>query len=134
MAKASCNCGQLSVVVVGEPMGVSVCHCYACQKRTGSAFGVQARYPLSAVTFNGSSRVYQRIGDDGAKIKFQFCPDCGATLWFTMDVMTDVVAIPLGNFAGENGSGFSLPTPSFSVYQARCYDWVRLDGIEEVFD
>ncbi|CAM3368596.1 hypothetical protein [Shewanella pealeana] len=24
MAKASCNCGQLSVVVVGEPMRVSV--------------------------------------------------------------------------------------------------------------
>ncbi|WP_299806685.1 GFA family protein [uncultured Shewanella sp.] len=134
MAKASCNCGQLSVVVVGEPVRVSVCHCYACQKRTGSAFGVQARYPLSAVTFNGSSRAYQRIGDDGGKIKFKFCPDCGSTLWFTMNVMSDVVAIPLGNFAGENGSDFSLPTPNTSVYQTRCHDWVRLDGIDDVYD
>lgn len=47
MQTASCNCGQLSLSVSGDPIRVSVCHCNACQKRTGSAFGVQARYPLS---------------------------------------------------------------------------------------
>lgn len=29
--KASCCCGQLSIEVEGEPRGVGVCHCLACQ-------------------------------------------------------------------------------------------------------
>ncbi|MDB5537376.1 MAG: hypothetical protein JWQ65_2251, partial [Devosia sp.] len=31
---ASCSCGQLSIEVEGEPGGVGVCHCLACQRRT----------------------------------------------------------------------------------------------------
>jgi hypothetical protein len=41
---ASCSCGQLRTEVLGELIGVSVCHCYACQRRTGSVFGAQARH------------------------------------------------------------------------------------------
>ena len=33
---ASCSCGQLSAIVVGEPLRISICHCLACQQRTGS--------------------------------------------------------------------------------------------------
>ncbi|MGO4840389.1 GFA family protein, partial [Rhizobiaceae sp. 2RAB30] len=32
---ASCSCGGLSIQVEGEPLGVGVCHCLACQRRTG---------------------------------------------------------------------------------------------------
>ncbi|WOT04128.1 GFA family protein [Shewanella youngdeokensis] len=73
MHEASCHCGQLSLSVTGKPVRVSVCHCTACQKRTGSAFGVQARYLLNQVCFNGISHRYQRVGDEGATITFQFC-------------------------------------------------------------
>jgi hypothetical protein len=41
---ASCSCGQLTVVTAGDPIRVSVCHCLACQRRTGSVFGAQARF------------------------------------------------------------------------------------------
>ena len=41
---ASCSCGQLHLTCEGEPVRISVCHCLACQQRTGSAFGVQARH------------------------------------------------------------------------------------------
>ena len=36
--KASCQCGQLEVVVPGEPDIVTACNCLACQKRTGAVF------------------------------------------------------------------------------------------------
>ncbi|PKG74731.1 aldehyde-activating protein [Shewanella sp. Choline-02u-19] len=134
MHKASCNCRQLSLTVIGEPIRVSVCHCNACQKRTGSAFGVQARYQLSQVTFSGASHHYQRTGDEGAVITFQFCPHCGGNLWFTMDVMPEVVAIPLGNFADDAVSKAQLASPTMTVYQTRCHDWVKLEGIDEVYD
>jgi len=35
---ASCSCGQLRIQVEGEPRGVGICHCLACQQRTGSVF------------------------------------------------------------------------------------------------
>ncbi|MFN2470768.1 MAG: aldehyde-activating protein, partial [Gaiellaceae bacterium] len=33
---AACSCGQLRLTVEGEPVRVSICHCLACQRRTGS--------------------------------------------------------------------------------------------------
>jgi len=45
MRLASCSCGQLTAQVVGEPVRISICHCLACQRRTGSVFGEQAGFP-----------------------------------------------------------------------------------------
>jgi hypothetical protein len=36
--EASCSCGQLRLVAHDEPVLVTMCHCFACQRRTGSAF------------------------------------------------------------------------------------------------
>ena len=47
---ASCSCGQLQARVTAEPLRVSVCHCLACQRRTGSVFGAQARFSRDAVS------------------------------------------------------------------------------------
>jgi hypothetical protein len=49
MRTASCQCGQLSLTVEGEPALVSVCNCTRCQKRSGSAFAVSSRWNSSQV-------------------------------------------------------------------------------------
>lgn len=54
--QASCRCGNLVVRTRGEPVRVSICHCLACQQRTGSVFGMQARFPADAVTIEGPGR------------------------------------------------------------------------------
>ena len=33
---AECHCGQLRALTSGEPDSVYVCHCKACQRRTGA--------------------------------------------------------------------------------------------------
>jgi len=66
---ATCSCGQLSATAIGEPIRVSVCHCLACQRRTGSVFGAQARFPAGAVTTSGEFREYVRIGDSGGAVE-----------------------------------------------------------------
>ena len=43
---ASCFCGQLQIQVEGEPQFVGICHCLACQRRTGSVFATLASFPL----------------------------------------------------------------------------------------
>ena len=50
--RAACSCGQLSTVE-GDPVPISMCHCLACQRRTGSAFGIQARFPAERVRIDG---------------------------------------------------------------------------------
>src|SRR5438876_1355693 len=66
---AACSCEQLRLTVEGEPVRVSICHCLACQRRTGSVFGVQARFDAEQVTIEGRSRQYIRVSDDGEKMR-----------------------------------------------------------------
>lgn len=116
---ASCSCGGLSAEVEGEPVRVSVCHCLACQRRTGSVFAAQARFDRSRVRIKGQGKDFVRIGDEGTKATFTFCPACGATLYYVVAGQEDKIAIPVGAFADP-----SFPRPSFSVYEERMHSWV----------
>lgn len=116
---ASCSCGQLTARVEGEPVRVSMCHCLACQRRTGSVFGQQARFRREAVTLAGASTVYVRIGDEGSRVRFHFCPQCGATVFYEPEGLDEYLAIPVGAFADP---GF--PPPTVSVYEERMHAWV----------
>jgi hypothetical protein len=73
---------------------------------------------------------YVRISDAGEKRTFRFCPDCGATVFWTTDGWPDSIAVPIGAFADP-----SFPQPTVSVYGLRRYPWLSLpDGIEEEYD
>ncbi len=125
---ASCSCGQLTATVEGDPIRVSVCHCLACQRRTGSVFGAQARFPRAHVEIAGQGKEFVRVGDEGGRCTFRFCPTCGATVYYTMAGMEEFVAIPVGAFADP-----AFPSPSFSVYEERMHSWVVMpDDIEHM--
>jgi hypothetical protein len=105
-----------------------MCHCLACQRRTGSVFGVQARFPRERVRIEGPSTPYVRTGDEGHRITFRFCPECGATVYYQIDDAPDVIAVPVGAFAD-----CAFPAPRVSVYGARRHAWVTdPEGIERV--
>ncbi len=124
--EAACSCGQLRASVRGTPLRISVCHCLDCQRRSGSAFAAQARFPEADVRISGRSTAYTRIGDEGRRATFHFCPDCGATVHFAIEAMPGLVAIPLGAFADP---GF--PPPTVSNYEERRHAWV---GLPETFE
>jgi hypothetical protein len=125
---ATCSCGKLTAHVRGEPVRISICHCLACQKRTGSVFGAQARFSAGAVTCKGQSTEYVRIGDEGSSVRFHFCPECGSTVFYLLDAIPGVVAVPVGAFADPD-----FPQPRVSVYGSRQHHWVGLpDGIERL--
>jgi len=125
---AACSCGKLAVSVRGEPVRISVCHCLECQRRTGSAFGAQARFRKADVEITGASTAYRRIADSGNAIRFHFCPTCGSTVYYQAEDQPELVAVTLGAFADP---GF--PRPRVSVYESRKHPWVGLpDGIEHL--
>jgi hypothetical protein len=127
---AACTCGHLHLTAEGDPVRISMCHCLACKRRTGSAFGIQARFVASAVHVTGRYSDYVRTSDDGEQRTFHFCPDCGATVFYTLEGVPDVVAVPIGSFADP-----AFPPPTVSVYESRRNPWVVLPAaIEHHFD
>ncbi len=129
MRTASCSCGQLTATVSADPIRVSICHCLACQRRTGSVFAVQARFPRNLVTIKGQSKQYVRIGDEGGKIAFHFCPECGSIVHYGIAGEGEMIAIPVGAFADP-----SFPPPLRSVYEERMHAWVSLpDNVEHMW-
>jgi hypothetical protein len=123
--QASCSCGQLRVACEGEPVRVSICHCLACQKRTGSIFGVQARFPKDAVKVEGTATEYVRIADEGGRVTLRFCPACGATVFYELEVLPGFVGVPVGGFADP-----SFPAPKVSIYEARRHTWADMPGLD----
>src|SRR4051812_8460053 len=111
---AACSCGQLNLTAEGEPIRISMCHCLACQRRTGSIFGAQARFPRDKVTLAGRSTAYVRAGDSGNRATFHFCPDCGSTVYYELEGIPEAIAVPVGAFADP-----AFPAPRVSVYEAR---------------
>ncbi|MCS0659595.1 GFA family protein [Massilia terrae] len=116
---ACCSCGQLSARVIGEPVRVSVCHCLACQRRTGGPFAQQARFRRENVTVTGESNEFVRVGDDGPGARFHFCGTCGSTVYYEILALSEYLAIPVGAFADPD-----FFPPTVSVYESRMHKWV----------
>jgi hypothetical protein len=109
---------------------ISMCHCLACQRRTGSAFGMQARFPQERVEIVGRHVEYVRISDAGEARAFHFCPECGATVFYTIESQPDLVAVPIGAFADP-----TFPPPRISVWESRRHPWVATpEGVERRAD
>ncbi len=104
-----------------------MCHCLDCQRRTGSAFGMQARWPKDRVDIAGRFAEFVRSSDAGEQRTFCFCPDCGATVFWTTEGSPDAISVAVGAFADP-----SFTQPTVSVYGSRRHRWLSLpDGIAE---
>lgn len=121
---ASCTCGQLSVRCDGEPIRVSMCHCLHCQRRTGSAFSIQARWPTAQVAITGRASEFVLVGDEGSSATFRFCPTCGATVYWDNDQLPGMIAVPVGAFADP-----TFPPPQVSIYGVRRHPWAAMPGL-----
>jgi hypothetical protein len=125
---ASCSCGQLRIEVQGEPRIVGLCHCLACQKRTGSVFAALASF-RAPFKVSGIATEYVRTGDQGARFRFRFCPTCGTTLFHTEEGVEGSVAVAVGAFADP-----AFPPPTVSVYDCRRHPWVQLPPGTTVYE
>ncbi len=121
--RATCACGQLAIECTGDSVRVSVCHCLDCQRRSGSSFAAQARFPADKVAVSGQFRQWSRTGDEGGVADMSFCPDCGSTLFYVAHAFPDLVAVAIGGFADP-----TFPAPDYSVYEGRKHSWVAIMG------
>ena len=122
---AKCRCGRLRAECEGEPTRVSVCHCLECQKRTGSAFAAQARWPEGQIRLTGEFKTWERTADSGRSATYRFCPECGSTVTYSNEGHPGMIAVPLGAFADP-----AFPPPRFSVYEHRMHPLTAVLGAE----
>jgi hypothetical protein len=127
--RASCSCGQLAALCDGDPVRVSICHCLECQRRTGSSFGVTARYAEDRVQVEGRATHFTRRSDDGNAVTFSFCQICGSTVFWQLQALPGCIAVAVGCFADP---GF--PAPQRAVYGERRHSWVDLPASIEQTD
>ena len=116
---ATCACGQLTASCSGDPISVSLCHCFQCQRRTGSTYGIAAFFQRENVTVAGWRMAYIRASDSGYPVTFYFCPRCGSTVYWNPDRKPEMVAVAVGAFADP-----TFPAPSQAVYCEHRHSWV----------
>ena len=123
MISGGCSCGQARFSADAEPAFVGVCHCRACQKKSGSAFAVIVALPEQALTVTGEVTTYDAIGDSGKGVHYRFCPRCGSPVTRNADMFPDLMMIHAGTLddpsLGEAADGDLL---------RREAPWVELGG------
>lgn len=97
-----------------------MCHCLECQRRTGSVFGVQARFPKEKIRIEGEPVSYVRTGDSGNRVTFHFCPGCGGTVYWEPEALPGFISVAVGAFADP-----AFPKPHYSVYETRQHPWAH---------
>ena len=119
---ASCHCGKLVLRCAGEPVKVSLCHCFDCQKRTGSLFSVAAFYPRESVALMaGEAKMFHRPSASGFDVSFHFCPDCGSSLWWEPERLPHLIGVAAGTFADPD-----FPMPQQAVWSEQRHKWLAL--------
>lgn len=120
---AACQCGAVTVTVADDVAitDVNICHCEACQRRTGSPFGMIAWVPATAVTAHGTVTAFTRKADSGRDFTNRFCPACGSSILFEASLKPGVIGIAAGAFADPH-----FPPPVRSVWEESRHAWVAL--------
>ena len=118
---AQCNCGSLRAILMGDPQRVYVCHCQACQRRTGSIMHTGAYCKKTNVRTEGVNHVYVRQAQRGRTVRFHFCPTCGSSVYWEADHSPELCAFAVGCLADPN-----FPPPTYSVWEESSAHWTLL--------
>ncbi|WP_370224154.1 GFA family protein [Pararhodobacter marinus] len=94
-----CACGAVRYRVHGAPEKAAICHCRYCQLRTGSALGVSVYFRDEAVEMlSGELKDYSFRTESGRRFTQRFCPECGTTVLWSLEVFPGLTGIAGGTF------------------------------------
>lgn len=92
-----CLCGMVRYRVrPGFRMGPYACHCHDCQRRTGSAFGIQLGVAEADFSVEGEVIEARHVQPSGAVARIFACPACLARVWITNDRRPGIATLRAG--------------------------------------
>ncbi len=116
--RASCQCGALRVTADADPDFVIACNCRACQRRTGSPFGATGYFRRESLAITGPDKAWARKADSGRGIENHFCPTCGTSLYWTLEMRPAHIGVAYGCFDA------ALPEPARAIWTEEQHAWV----------
>lgn len=132
--EGGCVCGAVRYAASGDPRRVTVCHCTWCQRRTGSAFAVEALFSSEQVRVLGETRRFRSISDESGRwLDLEFCGQCGGNIGFTFERLPGHRMIDCGTF---DDPGWLTPDRfEFRyVYLRSAQCWSKLPDGAKAFD
>ena len=98
--EGGCQCGAVRFTTTGTPVRAMACHCTTCKQRTGAPYGIGVYFDEAQVEFSGAARSTFEFHSDTSNrwIKNEFCPQCGSTVSWTLEMRPGMRAIAGGSF------------------------------------
>jgi hypothetical protein len=116
-----CSCGAVRFSV-DRFLYRQACHCDACKKHTGSAYGLSVMVENDAVKeFVGETKTLVRIGESGKAVHYEFCPSCGTTVRWRIAIIPGRQV-----FAGGAFDAIDELKVVGEMYTATALPWARL--------
>ncbi len=116
-----CSCGAVRFTV-NDYLFVQACHCDACKKRTGSAYGLSVMIDNENLAdFAGKTETFTRSGESGKPVHYEFCPRCGTTVRWHIDIVPNRQVFAMGAF--DEPGQFEVVG---EMYTDRALPWARL--------
>lgn len=125
-----CVCKKVRYSVSGPPLRATICHCTWCQRRTGSAFGVELVFKKEQVTINTDAvTIYRHISEASARwLDQHFCNTCGCNIGLTLQALPSIQSIAVGSLDNQNWSELTqLNTKHVFVQSARQWSIIPED-------
>ena len=114
-----CSCGAVRFAI-NDYLYVLMCHCDACKKRTGSAYGLSVMTDTQAELV-GETKTYTRSGESGKPVHYEFCPQCGTTVRWKVAIVPNRQVFALGAF--DEPDQFKV---AGEMYAKEALQWARL--------
>ena len=120
-AGGSCQCGNVTYEVNGEPLVTYACHCRDCQKLSASAFSLTMVLKRSEFSIlSGQLKSWQRPTASGGVAVCWFCPDCGNRILHENPEMPDFIRLKPGTLEDTGDL-----KPQAHVWTCREQRWLR---------
>ena len=116
-----CACGAVRFTIARH-LYAQLCHCDACKKRTGSAYGISVAIEDSDLEeFHGEIRTFTRIAETGNPVEYDFCPVCATTVRWRVAALRGRQVFAGGAF--DKPSAFEM---AGEMYTAEALPWARI--------
>jgi len=117
----SCCCGAVRFAI-DRYLYAQICHCDACKKRTGSAYGVSIAIENGDLTsFAGEVSTYTRTAESGNAVEYDFCPHCATTIRWRVAALKGRQVLAGGAF--DDMQAFTIVG---EMYASEALPWARI--------
>jgi hypothetical protein len=129
-AEGGCTCRAVRYRMTDVPLIVHCCHCYWCQRETGSAFVINALIESARLTLlAGEPTLVLTPSDSGKGQRIARCPRCQVALWSHYAGPGDAISFVR---VGTLDEPARLP-PDVHIYTESKQPWVVLPASARAF-